>query len=439
MVLAVAGSCLAACSRVDADQARICRSTLPALVAPGARAEVVRSESWFEPRSIRVEFNERGADGAARRRFALCRFAGEGASAAKSELVALATDRGPVGGASLYLLRHYYLDTAEGAAGDPGSGPAAPPGPEIPPGLARLAQPLLSGLPLAAIYGLLAAAYALVFGLVGRINVAFGAIASVGGLAATVAVVAIGSQGVTTSAGAILLGTALACLTAGWHGLVVGEVAFAAVPARLGQASLIATVGLSLFLMEYLRVAGGAVPVWIPPLAEEGLRLAHAGGYVVTVAPVGLLVAVTALATGLALLVFMRLSRFGREWRAVAQDARAAALFGVDEGRLRRATLGLASGLAGLGGALVAVQFGALGYAGGFDLGLKALAAAVLGGLGSVPGALAGGLAIGLFEIVWQTYCPIAGRDLALYAVLVGAVVLVPGGLARDPQAAERI
>jgi branched-subunit amino acid ABC-type transport system permease component len=75
------------------------------------------------------------------------------------------------------------------------------------------------------------------------------------------------------------------------------------------------------------------------------------------------------------------------------------------------------------------VQFGALGFAGGFGLGLKALAAAILGGVGSVPGALLGGLAIGLFETLWSAFLPIEGRDLALFVVLILFITLRPEGL----------
>ena len=81
-------------------------------------------------------------------------------------------------------------------------------------------------------------------------------------------------------------------------------------------------------------------------------------------------------------------------------------------------TLALSGGLAGLSGALVVLQYGGLGFAGGFQLGLKALVAAVVGGIGSVAGAFLGGLAIGLFETVWSMLMPIDARDIALYSVL---------------------
>jgi branched-chain amino acid transport system permease protein len=119
---------------------------------------------------------------------------------------------------------------------------------------------------------------------------------------------------------------------------------------------------------------------------------------------------------------------FGRAWRAYADDAGAASLFGVDGPRLLHHTLGLAGAMAGLSGMLIVAQYGGLGFAGGFQFGLKALIAAIVGGIGSVPGALLGGFAIGVFETLWSAYLPIEARDMALYAALVTFLIYRPGG-----------
>ena len=84
--------------------------------------------------------------------------------------------------------------------------------------------------------------------------------------------------------------------------------------------------------------------------------------------------------------------------------------------------------MAGLVGMLIVAQYGGLGFAGGFQFGLKALIAAIIGGIGSVSGALLGGFAIGLFETLWSAYLPIEARDIALYAALVAFLVFRPGG-----------
>jgi branched-chain amino acid transport system permease protein len=201
------------------------------------------------------------------------------------------------------------------------------------------------------------------------------------------------------------------------------------------QPSLIATVGLSLFLMEYLRLVQSPVTVWLPPVWSTQWPIARAGSFLVTLTLLSLVTSGIGLAAAVFLIWLMRDSTFGRFWRAFADDARAAALFGVDGSKLLIQTLALAGAMAGLSGMLIVAQYGGLGFAGGFQFGLKALIAAIIGGIGSVPGALLGGLFVGLFETLWSAYLPIEARDMALYATLIVFLILRPGGLLglRDP------
>ena len=134
------------------------------------------------------------------------------------------------------------------------------------------------------------------------------------------------------------------------------------------------------------------------------------------------------LAATFGLLVYMARSAFGRHWRAVADDPGCAALFGIDENRVHDRALVIACAMAGLAGMIMTVVYGGMGFAGGFQIGLKALCAAVLGGIGSVPGAALGGLALAAFEALWSATMPIELRDLVIYALLVVALVLRPGG-----------
>jgi branched-chain amino acid transport system permease protein len=122
-------------------------------------------------------------------------------------------------------------------------------------------------------------------------------------------------------------------------------------------------------------------------------------------------------------------SRFGREWRAFADDPGAAALFGVAPRRLLASTFVLAGALAGLAGWVIAVYYGNVGFAMGTMLGLKALVAAVLGGIGSVPGAFLGGVLVALIEAVWSAYFDIGYRDVVVFSLLIVVFVLRPGGL----------
>jgi branched-chain amino acid transport system permease protein len=198
---------------------------------------------------------------------------------------------------------------------------------------------------------------------------------------------------------------------------------------RLGQPILVATAAVAITLEETLRLSQGARDRWMPALFNQPIALATSGPFVVTVTPMQLGTAAVALAAAAGVLVVLGRSRFGRHWRAFADDPQAAALLGVAPGRLLAATFVLAGLMAGLAGWIVAVYYGNVGFAMGTALGLKALVAAVVGGIGSLPGAFLGGLLVGLVETLWSAYFDIAMREVVVYSILIAVFVLRPGGL----------
>ena len=417
----------------DAEQTRVCRSALPA-INPGARITVVRVQDGPVPRSLRVDYLAEYHDRPILERFAICQFAAEGLSPGKAELTGLGTEEGPLSGSSLYLLKRYYIDTPEGVAGDPGS-PVDVDAIELPQGVAYGFQQMLVSLPRTAIYALLSVAFALVFGLSGRINLAFGELAAIGSAATVAGASIVMVSGASSPVLGLAAGLAAALFAGAMHSAVGGYFTIGRIAGASTQPSLIATVGLSLFLMEYLRLVQSPVTVWLPPVWAQAWPLARAGSFLVSLTPITVFTSGFGLLVSLGLLWLMKATAFGRAWRAYADDARAAALFGVDGHRLLIRTLALAGAMAGLSGMLIVAQYGGLGFAGGFQFGLKALIAAIIGGIGSVPGALLGGFAVGLFETVWSAYLPIEARDMALYAALVAFLIYRPGGLLgfRDP------
>ena len=142
-----------------------------------------------------------------------------------------------------------------------------------------------------------------------------------------------------------------------------------------------------------------------------------------------LLVAAIAAAAAAALVVAMRRLRFGRLWRAAADDPIAAAMFGIDPRAMLVRTMVLAALLSGIGGVLTTLYYGGVGYSGGLIVGLKALIAAIIGGIGSISGALTGALLVGIAEAVWSGLFPIEYRDPALFVGLVIVLWLKPSGL----------
>jgi branched-chain amino acid transport system permease protein len=422
---------LAGClGSVDGEQLRVCRLVLLALHPEGtALRELGHAAAALGRQGVRIDYEAREPGETPRQRYAICGFGGTVFTGRRLDLVAIATDEGPLGEARLTFLRRFWL--ADAAVATSESSEAPPSVPEVPLALAYAIQQFLNAVALAASYALLATAYSLVYGLVGRINLAFGDIAVIGAFGALAAVAVAAALGLADPIGgiaiALVLGAALAALWSWFAGVSV--VAPLHARHRLGQPILVATAALSIAIQEFLRLSGGAHEHWFPSLLNDALPLARAGAFVVTVTPMQLIIATAGLGTAGAVLRLLARSRFGREWRAFADDPGAAALFGVAPQRILASTFVLAGALAGLAGWVIAVYYGNVGFAMGTTLGLKALVAAVLGGIGSVPGAFLGGVLVALIEAVWSAYFDLGFRDVVVFSLLIVVFVLRPSGL----------
>ena len=297
----------------------------------------------------------------------------------------------------------------------------------LPAPLALALQQLVAALPSAAIYGLLASSYALIHGLVGRVVFGFGDLAALGGYA-TLTGLALGA--VAGSPFALATGFVLALGVSASYGIAAGR--FAVLPAlrAKGQAVVIATVGLMLALAEYSRLTIrafadlGAPAIWLRRSPSS-----RAQNFVVTVTPMQMLSAAIGLIGALCLLAYQRWSAFGRAWRAVSQDDIAASMFGIDRDRVFTKSFAIAAALAGLSGYVLTVHFGQTGYAYGFTLGLKALVGAVLGGIGSIGAAFAGGIILAFSEAAWSALFSVDSRDLAVYSLLAILFIFRPYGI----------
>ncbi|CAH1668618.1 branched-chain amino acid ABC transporter permease [Chelatococcus asaccharovorans] len=418
---------MAACTRlVDADQERVCRAVLPAINLDSEIVDIAAPLSGPLPNSLRIDYTVKDPSGRLRGRVLLCRFAGTGLAIDKALLVGIATERGPVADANFYFLKRFYLDAPDGGQGEV---TVAEPPPQLSRTVGIGLQQAVSALPLLAIYGLIAATYALIFGLIGRINLAFGQFAVLGGTATALGVAIALAGGVYSPFVGIGIGLAFALATSGLHGVVLGRMAIAPLRKASSQRVLIASLGLSIAMAEYLRLTQGSYAQWLPPVWNNPLPLAQADGFAVTMTPINLAISVIGFGVAITLIMAMRLTGFGRAWRAYADDPGAAALCGIDGGRLFDRTFLTACMLAGFAGFIMAIYYGNVGYTTGMSLGLKALIAAVLGGIGSVGGAFLGGLIVGAAEVLWSATMPIETRDIAIYALLVLILIIRPQGL----------
>jgi branched-subunit amino acid ABC-type transport system permease component len=294
---------------------------------------------------------------------------------------------------------------------------------------AYLVQALANALPSTAMMMMIGVAYSLIYGLVGRINLAFGELAMVGAFGTVIGAALTAGLGLGGTAGGLAVAGALGLMLTALWGYAIERTVIAPLVPKSGQAMLVATLALAIVMQELFRLGQGTDLRWMPPVLSQPLALAGGGGFTASVTVMQLLVAVLAGGAALFLAGVMRWSEFGRQWRAVADDPMMARLLGIaPEGVLTEAFL-LASLLAAVAGFVMASYYGGAGFAGGAMIGLKALVAAVVGGIGSVGGALLGGLVVGLFEAAWSAYLPIEQRDLAVLLMLVAVFVLKPGGL----------
>jgi branched-chain amino acid transport system permease protein len=430
LALLATGVLLAGCgASIDGEQARLCRDVIPTLNPDGTEISELRDGPFASgQQGVRIDYVARARGETARARYVACGFAGGTFSAGRLDLITVDTDAGPLGDAQLFYLKRVWLGSAEAADQSIGPAPAVP---ALPASLAFVLQQFINATGVSAIYALLATAYSLIYGITGRINLAFGEIAMLGAYGAVGAVAALIALGFDSPLAAIAIGLALAPAASALWSATIGAYVIAPLHARhrLGQPILVATFALAIAIQEFLRLVQGVRERWIPPLFREPIALARADAFVVTVTPMQIAVVAGTLATAAAMLWIFKRTRFGLSWRAYADDPLTAALLGVNGPRLLSATFVLAGLCAGLAGAVVGVYYGYVGANMGTLLGIKALIAALIGGIGSISGAFLGGLMVGLIETAWSAYFDITLRDAVVYSFLIVLFLLRPGGL----------
>lgn len=422
--------CLVSCGdTLDPQEVRTCRQTLPAVSLDADKIIVTKVSAVDAPYTMRIDYHAsvRGIPGTY---FVLCGFGSGPRNNSPIELVRLTTGSEVFSPLQMHILRRYWLNRHEYSyIADPGPGETQANVPEVPRNMAYLVQSFGNGLPMTAMTMLIAVAYALVFGLVRRINLAFGDFAALGGIvtvAATLTLLALGSTTPLFDLSLVIVATLSFVVLIGY---VVERLVFAPLAFRRGQTILIATVAVAIVMRETMRLVEGPENRWIPPITGPSLSLVKADGFVATITVMQIIIGLTATVIALCVVLLMHHSEFGRRWRAISDDAMMANLIGVSSRRMLAQTFVLASALAGFAGFIMTTYYGGVDAYSGAMIGLKGLVAAVIGGIGSIEGALLGGLALGLFEMIWQAYFPIEHRDVAVMVVLVVMLVFRPGGL----------
>jgi branched-chain amino acid transport system permease protein len=294
-------------------------------------------------------------------------------------------------------------------------------------------QQLINGVTLGSIYGLIAIGYTMVFGIIGMVNFAHGDVFMVSTFIALILyllltqVLGIGALGLSLLL--VLIGGM--ALTGVWS-WAIERLAYRPLRGSFRLAPLISAIGMSIFLMNFVQVVQGPRNKPVPPLLNEVIVVPLGAGSITLSMKQVLIVSTTAVLLA-AFWYLVQKTSLGRAQRACEQDRKMAALLGIDVDRTVALTFVMGAALAAVAGLLYMVQYGVVNFADGFVPGVKAFTAAVLGGIGSLPGAVIGGLLIGLIETLWSAYFSIDYKDVAAFSILAVVLVFMPSGLLGRP------
>jgi branched-chain amino acid transport system permease protein len=284
-----------------------------------------------------------------------------------------------------------------------------------------LGQQLVNGLFIGSVYGLFAVGYTLVFGVLDILNLAHAAVFTLGGLIALWLVQAAGVS--------IWLAFPLATLFAGLLGLLLNQVAFVPLRKRADSqfSGLISSIAMAIVFEAVALGLFGARSVRFPQ-GTVSVHIWHIAGVTITSLQVGIVLVATLLM--LVLTFFIQCTRTGKAIRAVAENERAAMLLGVNVNGIIAFTFFISSALGGAAGILYGLYFDALAPDMGRSIELKGLAVIILGGMGSIPGAILGGLAFGLSEVLTVAISGTSNlRDAVAFTVLFAILLIRPSGL----------
>jgi branched-chain amino acid transport system permease protein len=302
----------------------------------------------------------------------------------------------------------------------------------------QILQQVINGIQLGSIYALIALGYTMVYGVLRLINFAHGDVFMIGAYIGYFAAVALNLKEQPTLGAAliallpVLLAAMVGCAVLG---LVIERLAYRPLRRAPRLTALITAIGVSLFLQNAAQLLFKADPKFFPSVTPQGAaQTLHLGGVTISKDQ---MVLVAAAAVLMAILWYIvQRTRIGKAMRAVSYDADAAALMGISTDSVIAFTFGLGAALAGAAGVL----FAALTYAKilplmGVQIGLKAFVAAVVGGIGSIPGAMLGGLLMGLSESFVKgapaigSFEPSRWTDAVAFVLLILVLLIRPAGL----------
>ena len=260
-------------------------------------------------------------------------------------------------------------------------------------------QQIINGVTVGAVYAVVSLGYTMVYGIIQLINFAHGEVVMIGAMVAFSVIVALAGSGLPPIV-IVLIATGCAIPVCMLLGYTMERVAYRPLRGAPRLAPLITAIGISIILQHFAMMIWSRNPLAYPQIVKT--EMFHVGGATITNVQITIIVMCVLLMAGLATLVYR--TKLGTAMRATAQNPQIAGLMGVDVNRIVASTFVIGAALAAVAGVMVASYYGIAHYTMGANLGLKAFCAAVLGGIGNLPGAMLGGVLLGVVEALGAGY-----------------------------------
>jgi branched-chain amino acid transport system permease protein len=283
----------------------------------------------------------------------------------------------------------------------------------------------IGGLTRGSIYALIALGYTMVYGIIELINFAHGEIYMIGAFTALIVASVLTMSGMG-GLSVLVLASVVAVIYSSIYGFTVEKVAYKPLRQASRLSPLISAIGMSIFLQNYVLLAQTPDFLPFPNLLPE---LTFLEPYTGLIGSTEFIIIVSTAVIMVLLTLLIRYTRMGKAMRATAQDRNMAMLVGVNVNRVISNTFIIGSALAAVGGILIASHIGRINFYIGFIAGIKAFTAAVLGGIGSIPGAVLGALVLGFTESFGTGYVSSDYEDAFAFILLILILIFKPSGL----------
>ncbi len=298
-------------------------------------------------------------------------------------------------------------------------------------------EQILNGLTIGSFYALIALGYSMVYGVMKLINFAHGDLFALGSYLGYTLLV-MGTAYVTSTLGVwggMIAAMLIAAIGTGIMGIIVERIAYRPIYPAGRLPAVVSALGVSIFLQNAIMVVWGARPQAYTSDVIPSYML-NIGGLRITVLQIIILILSFAL-MGL-LYYIVQKTTFGAAIRASALDRETAALMGININLIIFFIFALGPALGGTAGVMVGVYYRRISFIMGWNYGLKAFTATILGGIGNIPGAMIGGLILGILEMLGSTYVSTAYKDVFVFLVLILVLIFRPRGILGE-KVAEKV